>query len=86
VPKDFYAALDCAITKLDGRFAPLGRPSSRAPRASRARLRVGRHRRLADRLSFSGSEEHSSVATALAEHDEDQPWRIVRERSIPLTR
>jgi len=34
-------------------------------------------------LSFSGSEEHSSVATALAEHDEDQPWRIVREKEHP---
>ncbi|GAA0488951.1 ribosomal subunit interface protein [Paractinoplanes deccanensis] len=82
--KDFYAALDCAINKLDGRL-----------RRSADRRRVHRGRRapvsvaaatasLPTDLSLAQTAEaSSSVATALAEHDEDQPWRIVREKEHP---
>jgi ribosomal subunit interface protein len=82
--KDFYAALDCAITKLDGRL----RRS-----ADRRRVHRGRHAPLSvaaataglptDLLLAQAAEETSPVATALAEHDEDQPWRIVREKEHP---
>ena len=34
-------------------------------------------------MSFEPAGASSSVATALAEHDEDQPWRIVREKEHP---
>jgi len=78
--KDFYAALDFAITKLDGRL----RRS-----ADRRRVHRGRHAPvsvaaatagLPTDLSLAQPAEESSVATALAEHDGDQPWRIVREK------
>ena len=81
--KDFYAALDFAITKLDGRL----RRS-----ADRRRVHRGRHAPvsvaaatagLPTDLSLAQSAEESSVATALAEHDGDQPWRIVREKEHP---
>ncbi|MBL7256802.1 ribosome hibernation-promoting factor, HPF/YfiA family [Paractinoplanes lichenicola] len=83
--KDFYAALDLAITKLDGRL----RRS-----ADRRRVHRGRHtpRSVAAAtaglptdlsLAAQAAEDSSSVATALAEHDEDQPWRIVREKEHP---
>ncbi len=82
--KDFYAALDLAITKLDGRL----RRS-----ADRRRVHRGRHAPLSVAAATAGlptdlslaqpAEESSSVATALAEHDEDQPWRIVREKEHP---
>ncbi|GAA2641791.1 ribosome hibernation-promoting factor, HPF/YfiA family [Paractinoplanes durhamensis] len=83
--KDFYAALDLAITKLDGRL----RRS-----ADRRRVHRGRHAPVSVAAATAGlptdlsmattaAEESSSVATALAEHDEDQPWRIVREKEHP---
>ena len=81
--KDFYAALDFAITKLDGRL----RRS-----ADRRRVHRGRHAPvsvaaatagLPTDLSLAQPAEESSVATALAEHDGDQPWRIVREKEHP---
>ncbi|WP_433375064.1 ribosome hibernation-promoting factor, HPF/YfiA family [Actinoplanes sp. CA-142083] len=82
--KDFYAALDCAITKLDGRL----RRS-----ADRRRVHRGRHAPVSVAAATAGlptdltraaeSAEESSVATALAEHDGDQPWRIVREKEHP---
>jgi ribosomal subunit interface protein len=82
--KDFYAALDLAITKLDGRL----RRS-----ADRRRVHRGRHAPVSVAAATAGlptdlsparpAEETSSVATALAEHPEDQPWRIVREKEHP---
>jgi ribosomal subunit interface protein len=82
--KDFYAALDLAITKLDGRL----RRS-----ADRRRVHRGRHAPVSVAAATAGlptdlslaqtAAEPSSVATALAEHDEDQPWRIVREKEHP---
>ena len=81
--KDFYAALDFAITKLDGRL----RRS-----ADRRRVHRGRHAPvsvaaatagLPTDLSLAQPAEESSVATALAEHEGDQPWRIVREKEHP---
>ena len=78
--KDFYAALDFAITKLDGRL----RRS-----ADRRRVHRGRHAPVSVAAATAGlptdlspvqPAEESSVATALAEHDGDQPWRIVREK------
>jgi ribosomal subunit interface protein len=82
--KDFYAALDLAIAKLDGRL----RRS-----ADRRRVHRGRHAPVSVAAATAGlptdltfaqqAEESSSVATALAEHDEDLPWRIVREKEHP---
>ena len=84
--KDFYAALDFAITKLDGRLR-------RA--ADRRRVHRGRHAPVSVAAATAGlptdlsfappAEESSSVpsTTALVEHDEDQPWRIVREKEHP---
>lgn len=80
--KDFYAALDCAINKLDGRL----RRS-----ADRRRVHRGRH------APVSVAEATANLPTdltngfalqaaepladgALSEHDDDQPWRIVREK------
>jgi ribosome-associated translation inhibitor RaiA len=83
--KDFYAALDFAITKLDGRL----RRS-----ADRRRVHRGRHAPVSVAAATAGlptdlslaqtAEESSSVTTAvLAEHGGDQPWRIVREKEHP---
>jgi ribosomal subunit interface protein len=82
--ENFYAALDSAITKLDGRL----RRS-----ADRRRVHRGRHAPVSVAAATAGlptdlslaqsAEESSSVATALAEHDEDLPWRIVREKEHP---
>ena len=81
--KDFYAALDFAIAKLDGRL----RRS-----ADRRRVHRGRHAPvsvaaatagLPTDLSLAQPAEESPVATALTEHDGDQPWRIVREKEHP---
>src|SRR6185503_20051186 len=82
--KDFYAALDCAITKLDGRL----RRS-----ADRRRVHRGRHAPVSVAAATAGlptdlslaeqRAEESSVSTALVEHDGDQPWRIVREKEHP---
>ena len=82
--KDFYAALDLAITKLDARL-----------RRSADRRRVHRGRRAPvsvaaataglpiDLPSFEPPAEESSVATSLVEHDDNLPWRIVREKEHP---
>jgi ribosomal subunit interface protein len=84
--KDFYAALDCAITKLDARL----RRS-----ADRRRVHRGRHAPvsvaaatagLPTDLSLADGDEQlegARVATSLLEHGEDQPWRIVREKEHP---
>jgi ribosomal subunit interface protein len=82
--KDFYAALDLAIAKLDGRL----RRS-----ADRRRVHRGRHAPVSVAAATAGlptdlslampAEQTSSVATALAEHDDDLPWRIVREKEHP---
>jgi len=82
--KDFYAALDLAITKLDGRLR-------RA--ADRRRVHRGRHAPISvaaataglptDLPEFEPRAEESSVDANLAEHDDGQPWRIVREKEHP---
>ena len=88
--KDFYAALDLAITKLDGRL----RRS-----ADRRRVHRGRHAPVSVAAATAGLptdlslaeqrvEEPSYIATSLLEHAElsqsaDQPWRIVREKEHP---
>ncbi|MEU4214674.1 ribosome hibernation-promoting factor, HPF/YfiA family [Actinoplanes sp. NPDC026623] len=79
--KDFYAALDVAINKLDGRLR-------RA--ADRRRVHRGRHAPVSvaaataglptDLPSLTPGAGESSVATDLMEHDDGQPWRIVREK------
>jgi ribosomal subunit interface protein len=91
--KDFYAALDAAINKLDGRLR-------RA--ADRRRVHRGRHAPVSVAAATAGlpvdlpelpSFDQPAtptgsvmVATAVVEHvrnDEDQPWRIVREKEHP---
>ncbi|GIE95846.1 ribosome hibernation-promoting factor, HPF/YfiA family [Paractinoplanes rishiriensis] len=85
--ENFYAALDSAITKLDSRLR-------RA--ADRRRVHRGRHAPVSVAAATAGlptdlslaqaAEEPSSsvsVTTALVEHDEGQPWRIVREKEHP---
>jgi ribosomal subunit interface protein len=83
--KDFYAALDSAITKLDGRL----RRS-----ADRRRVHRGRHAPVSVAAATAGlptdlslakpaEESSATVTTALVEHDGDQPWRIVREKEHP---
>jgi ribosomal subunit interface protein len=82
--KDFYAALDCAINKLDARL----RRS-----ADRRRVHRGRHAPVSvaaataglptDLQSFEPSAEDSGFASTLVEHDDNQPWRIVREKEHP---
>jgi ribosomal subunit interface protein len=87
---DFYAALDCAITKLNGRL-----------RRSADRRRVHRGRRAPVSVAVATAplaEPQSSIDGAAlaevaathtgliddyaAEHD-DQPWHIVREKEHP---
>jgi len=87
--KDFYAALDFAITKLDSRL----RRS-----ADRRRVHRGRHAPVSVAAATAGlptdlsitepAEEPSAMLLAesamlLAEHDSDEPWRIVREKEHP---
>ncbi len=91
--KDFYAALDAAITRLDSRLR-------RA--ADRRRVHRGRHAPVSVAAATAGlpvdlpelpSPDQPAtptgsvmVATAVVEHvqnDEDQPWRIVREKEHP---
>lgn len=82
--KDFYSALDLAITKLDGRLR-------RA--ADRRRVHRGRHAPVSVAAATAGlptdlpelvpQSAESPVSTALAEHDDSQPWRIVREKEHP---
>jgi ribosomal subunit interface protein len=83
--KDFYSALDCAISKLDARLR-------RA--ADRRRVHRGRHAPVSVAAATAGlptdlpgfeppAKEESSLAAASAEHDDTQPWRIVREKEHP---
>ncbi|GLY01179.1 MULTISPECIES: ribosome-associated translation inhibitor RaiA [Actinoplanes] len=79
--QDFYAALDCAINKLDARL----RRS-----ADRRRVHRGRHAPVSVAAATANlpTDLTGGVATLtaepaldeLAEHDENQPWRIVREK------
>jgi ribosomal subunit interface protein len=77
--KDFYAALDSAITKLDTRLR-------RA--ADRRRVHRGRHAPVSVAAATAGLPtdlpEIGTTLTAapdtLSEHDDDQPWHIVREK------
>jgi ribosomal subunit interface protein len=91
--KDFYAALDAAIGKLDYRLR-------RA--ADRRRVHRGRHAPVSVAAATASlpvdlpelqtfeqpptSAGSVMLATALVEHvehDDDQPWRIVREKEHP---
>jgi ribosomal subunit interface protein len=85
--KDFYAALDLAITRLDARL----RRS-----ADRRRVHRGRHAPVSVAVATAGlptdlpdfeppvGEASTTVVTsALVEHEDDQPWRIVREKEHP---
>lgn len=80
--KDFYAALDGAITKLDGRLR-------RA--ADRRRVHRGRHAPVSVAAATAGlptdlpslPAQEPAAATDLMEHDDTQPWRIVREKEHP---
>ncbi|BCJ52091.1 ribosomal subunit interface protein [Actinoplanes sp. NBRC 14428] len=79
--KDFYAALDAAINKLDGRLR-------RA--ADRRRVHRGRHAPLSVAAATAGLPTDLPSLTPqveetsdLAEHDDSQPWRIVREKEHP---
>ena len=79
--QDFYAALDCAINKLDGRL----RRS-----ADRRRVHRGRHAPVSVAAATANlPTDLGRTATLVAEpsvdaepveHDENQPWRIVREK------
>ncbi|MEV6346943.1 ribosome-associated translation inhibitor RaiA [Actinoplanes sp. NPDC051851] len=79
--QDFYAALDCAINKLDARL----RRS-----ADRRRVHRGRHAPVsvaAATANLPTDLTRGGVATLVAEpdvehddHEPDQPWRIVREK------
>jgi ribosomal subunit interface protein len=85
--KDFYAALDCAITKLDTRLR-------RA--ADRRRVHRGRHAPVSVAAATAGlpidlpelpanqsSDGSDSASGALIEHDDSHPFRIVREKEHP---
>jgi ribosomal subunit interface protein len=85
--KDFYAALDLAITRLDARL----RRS-----ADRRRVHRGRHAPVSVAAATAGlptdlpnfeppvGETATAVVTsALVEHEDNQPWRIVREKEHP---
>jgi ribosomal subunit interface protein len=80
--QDFYAALDCAINKLDARLR-------RA--ADRRRVHRGRHAPVSVAAATAGlptdlpslEPQAEEPGFALAEHDDDQPWRIVREKEHP---
>jgi ribosomal subunit interface protein len=86
--QDFYAALDCAINKLDNRLR-------RA--ADRRRIHRGRHAPtsvaaatagLPTDLTLAAGTGPVGQATAVAERDalaenDDQPWHIVRRKEHP---
>jgi len=84
--KDFYSALDCAISKLDARLR-------RA--ADRRRVHRGRHAPVSVAAATAGlpidlpdfeppaKQSEPALAAALDEHDETLPWRIVREKEHP---
>ncbi len=79
--QDFYAALDVAINKLDGRL----RRS-----ADRRRVHRGRHAPVSVAAATANLPTdlgrtatlvaEPSVDAEPAEHDDNQPWRIVREK------
>jgi ribosomal subunit interface protein len=83
--RDFYAALDCAINKLDGRL-----------RRSADRRRVHRGRRAPVSVAAataglptdlpdvdSPAEDDSAFGESPVDYDDNQPWRIVREKVHP---
>lgn len=84
--KDFYSALDAAISKLDARLRRAN---------DRRRVHRGRHAPVSVAAATAGlptdlpdftppsSEPEFAVATSLVEHDDSQPWRIVREKEHP---
>jgi len=82
--KDFYAALDCAIGRLDGRL----RRS-----ADRRRVHRGRHAPVSvaaataglptDLPSVETPADEPGLSAEVNEHDDNQPWRIVREKEHP---
>ena len=82
--KDFYAALDLSFNKLEGRLR-------RA--ADRRRVHRGRHAPVSvaeatanlptDLPSLAPQGQDSPVATDLLEQEDNQPWRIVREKEHP---
>jgi ribosomal subunit interface protein len=83
--QDFYAALDCAINKLDGRL----RRS-----ADRRRVHRGRRAPVSVAAATAGlptdlpsveatSADDSTNDFSPLEHDDSQPWRIVREKEHP---
>ncbi|GGK86123.1 ribosome hibernation-promoting factor, HPF/YfiA family [Mangrovihabitans endophyticus] len=82
--KDFYAALDCAINKLDARL----RRS-----ADRRRVHRGRHAPISvaaataglptDLPSVAPADDAEPYAAEPTEHEDRQPWRIVREKEHP---
>ncbi|WP_306206127.1 ribosome hibernation-promoting factor, HPF/YfiA family [Actinoplanes sp. RD1] len=79
--KDFYAALDVAINKLDARLR-------RA--ADRRRVHRGRHAPVSVAAATAGLPTDLPSVTPpddglvdLQEQDDNQPWRIVREKEHP---
>ena len=83
--KDFYAALDCAISKLDARL----RRS-----ADRRRVHRGRRTPVSVAAATAGlptdlpgleppAEDETHVDGEFVEHDDDKPYRIVREKEHP---
>ncbi|WP_305789573.1 ribosome hibernation-promoting factor, HPF/YfiA family [Symbioplanes lichenis] len=79
--KDFYAALDVAINKLDARLR-------RA--ADRRRVHRGRHAPVSVAAATAGLPTDLPSMTPpddalddLHEQDDNQPWRIVREKEHP---
>jgi ribosomal subunit interface protein len=83
--QDFYAALDCAINKLDGRL----RRS-----ADRRRVHRGRHAPVSVAAATAGlptdlpsveatPADDSTNDFSPVEHDDTQPWRVVREKEHP---
>jgi len=82
VAGDFYSALDCAIGKLDGRLR-------RA--ADRRRIHRGRHAPVSVAAATAGLARVGDAAAADQQHetdtwnthDDNQPWRIVREKEHP---
>jgi ribosomal subunit interface protein len=84
---DFYSALDVAINKLDARLR-------RA--ADRRRIHRGRHAPMSVAAATAGLAQVQQASTTAAwpdndepetdswdEQDNDQPWRIVREKEHP---
>jgi ribosomal subunit interface protein len=89
--KDFYAALDCAIAKLDtrlrraadrrrvhrGRHAPV---SVAAATAGLAGATMPEEPILAGASAGDALSDSAGAMTGPEEYDEDQPWHIVREK------